>query len=132
MTTIIIDGSNAVRGEWGFDSNFPEQDNRNSEAFIAELENWAGRMRKVPCVEVIFDGAQRPMAGGGTVSIYFSGYKKADDIVLERIRYHSFTGGRVLVVTGDGELAGLSGAEGALIFPPSKLRQAINSGSSLR
>lgn len=133
MTTIIIDGSNAVRGESGYDSKFPEQDNFNSAEFAAALSEWAGRLRKPPCVEVVFDGGHRPLEGaGGTVFLFFSGYKKADDIILERIRYHSYTGGRVFVVTGDGELAGLSRAEGAQVRPPSSLRGAMIAGGSLR
>ncbi len=111
----LVDGTNLVRTAYGYGGpahrTQEESDTEHAVAVFARLCEGAG-----PAVEVelFFDGAFRRFpAGPANLRVTFARDGAADDLILDRVRARSWTGGgKATVVTADVALGEAAQAEG--------------------
>lgn len=110
-----VDGTNLVRRSYGYAGpEFHAQENNDCERLVAALSVLCARHESVD-VDLVFDGAHRPLAAGApsNLRVRFARERRADDLLLDSVRALRRAGGKVTVVTGDGELAEQALEEGA-------------------
>lgn len=111
-----VDGTNLVRTAYGYGGPAhaaqEESDARHLVAVMAQVcEDGGGAIE----IELFFDGAFRAVAAEGSehLRVRFTREVTADEMILDRVRSRSWSGGgSVTVVTADGELGRLTQAEG--------------------
>ena len=106
MKTIILDGSNIVRNMYDTKNglNFAKEQKLadsliRAVAYLNEQDAWR--------VEIYFDGPKREIyRPGEMVEIFFSKYKKADDLIVNSAaELKDMSGQEVLIVTQDRQLS---------------------------
>jgi len=111
-----VDGTNVVRGCHGYGGpEFRGQEEADSERLVAALGQLCKELEDRIEVEVIFDGATRPLAARApNLRVRFAHECAADDLILDCVRSSRYANtGRVTVVTGDGDLGRKAADEGA-------------------
>ena len=109
-----VDGTNLVRTAYGYGGPaHATQEQADSERLVQLLadacEDAGGKIE----LELFFDGAYRPFAGASeNFRISFSRERRADDVILDRVRSGAWRGAAVMVVTADAELGRQVEAEG--------------------
>lgn len=117
--TFCIDATNAVRRAYGYAGDaFREQEDANSEYLVAALAEFCQRQGASVEVDVVFDGADRFVGKAlpSNLSVRFARETPADELILDRVRSLRHHGGKVTVVTGDGDLGERIGQEGGRWF----------------
>lgn len=115
MQTILVDGSNVVRGMYRIDQQ-PDFDYeaKISEGVISYLQTLNADNTRI--IEVYFDGCKRYMYCPEGIQIFFSAHKKADDLIVNAVyEYSSQYANDVLVITSDNDLINRSRQYGASI-----------------
>ena len=116
-TSYCVDGTNLVRTSCGYGGpQFRRQEEADAQRLVEGLsrvcEALGGRVE----IEVFFDGgdqALRAHAGAANLRVRFAREIEADELILDRVRSRSWSGGgRVTVVTADGELGRRAEEEG--------------------
>lgn len=104
---LVIDGSNVVRGFFGFSQGDYRWDDLNSACFLSRLSDWAKGFADGSPLEVIFDGTRRRIRyrGKRLLSLLFARGRPGDDLVVLRARFLRHMGHTVTVVTSDKQLA---------------------------
>ena len=120
MHLYCVDGTNLVRASSGYGGpQFREQEDSDGAWLVAVLAEVCLSAGPAVEVELFFDGPHRVWPEGkagqaANLRVSFTRETKADDLILDRVRSHRWTGGGgVTVVTGDGELGRQAEEEGA-------------------
>ena len=114
VRSYCVDGTNLVRSGGYGGPQFREQEDADTRRLVAALGELCRRLEGQAEVEVFFDGAARAVgAAGPGLTVRFSHETAADELILDRVRSRPYAGGgKVTVVTGDGELGRLAEEEG--------------------
>ena len=113
-----VDGTNVVRGAFGYGGpQFRDQEEADSLRLVQALAGTSSLFEGRVELEVFFDGGRRPWPASAlpaNIRVRFTDESQADDLILDlvRARRHA-NGGKVTVVTADGELGGKVSEEGA-------------------
>lgn len=114
--TYCVDGTNLVRGAYGYGGpDFREQEDADGLRLVAALAEVCLRIGDRIEIDVFFDGASRPWSLPGSPSnmrVCFGSAVPADDLIMDRVRLRRYGGGKVTVVTADGELGQKVSEEG--------------------
>lgn len=116
VRTFCVDGTNLVRTAYGYGgpahrAQEEEDTQRVAEIFGRLCEANGGAIE----VELFFDGAFRTLRAPrpSNFRVSFTREEAADDVILDRVRARSWSGGgKATVVTADGELGRRAEAEG--------------------
>lgn len=119
MHLYCVDGTNLVRASSGYGGpQFREQEESDSAWLVAAIAELCLSAGPAVEVELFFDGPHRVWPEGTTppvsnLRVSFTRETEADDLILDRVRSHRWTGGgSVTVVTGDTELGRQAEEEG--------------------
>lgn len=109
-----VDGTNLVRTGYGYGGPaFRDQEEADGERLVALLSSVCAELSGRAEVELFFDGPWRAWrSGAANLRLCFTGRAKADELILDRVRARVWRGGRVTVVTADGELGKRAAEEG--------------------
>lgn len=123
-----VDGTNVVRGSVGYGGpNFRLQEEADTQRLVQAFGQLCNDLDGQIEVELYFDGAFRPLSSPApNLRLRFTRETPADDLILDRVRV---TGGKVTVVTGDGELGRRISEEGARwlrVNPGTALESVLN------
>ena len=104
MQTIIIDGSNVVRGMYSI-QNRPDfgLEAELTDKLLFYLEKF--NIDQDRNIEIYFDGLKRYIYRPYNVQVFFSKHKKADDLIINSVNEHIDNyKDKVLLITQDKEL----------------------------
>ena len=104
MQTVIIDGSNVIRGMYTVQEH-PDfaLEARLSDKLLAYLEKL--NIDESKTIEIYFDGLKRYVYKPKNVQVFFSKRKKADDLIVNSVNEHIDSyNNDVLLITQDREL----------------------------
>ena len=104
MQTIIIDGSNVVRGMYSI-QNRPdfELEAQLTDKLLSYLEKF--NIAQDRNIEIYFDGLKRYLYRPDNVQVFFSKRKKADDLIVNSVNEHIDNyNDEVLLITQDKDL----------------------------
>jgi len=111
-----IDGTNLVRTAYGYGGPAHQaQEQADAERLVGIFERLCEDAGEAVEVEVFFDGAFRvmPRSHSANFRVRFTREFTADEMILDRVRSRSWSGGgSVTVVTADGDLGRSAQAEG--------------------
>jgi len=111
-----IDGTNLVRTAYGYGGPAHQaQEQADAERLVGIFERLCRDAGPAVEVEVFFDGAFRvmPSLDSANFRVRFTREFTADEMILDRVRSRSWSGGgSVTVVTADGDLGRSAQAEG--------------------
>jgi hypothetical protein len=111
-----VDGTNLVRGCHGYGGpEFRAQEDADTVRLVNAFGQLCEELDGDIEVEVIFDGAARPLPSGApNLRVRFAREIEADDLILDRVRSSRYANaGKVTVVTGDSALGRQAEEEGA-------------------
>jgi hypothetical protein len=111
-----VDGTNLVRGCHGYGGpDFRAQEEADAARLVSAFGQLCAQLDGDIEIEVIFDGATRPLPSGApNLRVRFAHEIEADDLILDRVRASRYgSAGRVTVVTGDSALGRQAEEEGA-------------------
>ena len=111
-----VDGTNLVRTAYGYGGPAHQaQEQADAQRLVAILTQVCVDADDALEVELFFDGAFRLMPGSAPENfrVRFTREVTADEMILDRVRSRSWSGGgSVTVVTADAELGRLAQSEG--------------------
>ena len=113
MQTIIVDGSNVVRGMYQVEQHLDyNREISLADVLIDYLQSLNTDASRI--IEVYFDGCKRYISRPQGVQVFFAAYKKADDLIVNAVyEYRTEYNNDVLLVTSDNALISRSRQYGA-------------------
>lgn len=117
VASYCVDGTNVVRTSCGYGGpQFRRQEEADALRLIEGLSRVCETLGARVEIEVFFDGGDQALpgrAGAANLRVRFAREIEADELILDRVRSKSWSGGgRVTVVTADGELGRRTEEEG--------------------